>query len=124
MGPTTSSDGDFYYSHQEKMDLLLLAAYGVPVRATDLMPQELYALQLRCAGEAGQLGLGEFFATWRSWSLCLPHTVGGPKIFASAPSGRPWPLSGRHGCPALAGGVVGRRSKTPDMLGVLHWDVP
>ena len=32
----------------------------------------IYALQLRCtAGDAGQLGLGEFFDQWRRWLRCM-----------------------------------------------------
>ena len=59
---------DYYYRHQERMDLLLVAAYTTFTSASDVVPQELYALQLRCsAGDAGQLGLGEFFHQWRTW---------------------------------------------------------
>jgi len=55
--------------HQEKLDLLLLllAAYSSPTTATDLVPQDMYGLQLRCAaGDAGQLDLGELCESWRT----------------------------------------------------------
>lgn len=55
--------------HQEKLDLLLLllAAYSSPTTATDLMPQDTYGLQLRCAADdAGQLELGELCESWRT----------------------------------------------------------
>jgi hypothetical protein len=51
---------DFYYKHQEKLGLLLLAAYSSQTTAPDLVPREMYGLPLRCAaGGAGQLG-GDF----------------------------------------------------------------
>ena len=51
---------DYFYRHQERMDLLLAAAYTNFTTAPDLVPQDLYGLQLRCsAGDAGQLGLGD-----------------------------------------------------------------
>ena len=31
-----------YYNEHQEMDLLLLAAYGAPVLASDLVPQEMY----------------------------------------------------------------------------------
>lgn len=40
--------------------------------ANDLVPQEMYGLQLRCAaGDAGELGMGELFELWRNWELCF-----------------------------------------------------
>ena len=61
----------YYYQHQDPMDLLLVAAYTKLKVAADVVPQDLYGLQLRCtAGDAGQLGLGELFDQWRSWLRC------------------------------------------------------
>ena len=59
------------------MDLLLVAAYTKLKVAADIVPQDLYGLQLRCtAGDAGQLGLGEMFDQWRSWLRCMgPHEL-------------------------------------------------
>ena len=86
---------DYYYRHQEHMDLLLVAAYTNFKVASDMVPQELYALQLRCtAGDAGQLGLGEFFDQWRKWLRCmggqeiLPAFIE-PRLFPRAPRGDP-----------------------------------
>ena len=51
---------DYYYQHQDPMDLLLVAAYTSFKGAADVVPQDIYGLQLRCtAGDAGQLGMGE-----------------------------------------------------------------
>ena len=37
-----------------------------------MVPQELYALQLRCsAGDAGQLCMSELFDQWRTWLACI-----------------------------------------------------
>ena len=59
---------DYYYRDQERMDLLLVAAYTNFTTAPDLVPQDLYGLQFRCsAGDAGQLALGEVFDQWRTW---------------------------------------------------------
>jgi hypothetical protein len=41
---------DYYYKHQEKLDLLLLAAYTSQTTAPDLVPQEMYGLQPLCSG--------------------------------------------------------------------------
>ena len=97
---------DYYYRHQDRMDLLLVAAYTNFKVASDVVPQELYALQLRCtAGDAGQLGLGEVFDQWRTWLRCmggrelLPAFVE-PRLFPRAPRGRPWPAWGRDGARA------------------------
>ena len=74
--------------------------------AEDVVPQELYGLQLRCsAGDAGQLGLGELFEQWRSWLRCVgPHELLPiflePRHFPRAPRGRPWPAWGREGARA------------------------
>ena len=82
---------DYYYRHDERMDLLLLSAYSSQVTAEELVPQDLYALQLRCsAGDAGALGRGEFFAAWRDWALCFPElgalpTFMDPRLFPRAP---------------------------------------
>ena len=67
----------YYYQHQDPMDLLLVAAYTKHKVAADIVPQDLYGLQLRCsAGDAGQLGLGELFDQWRSWLRCTgPHEL-------------------------------------------------
>ena len=51
--------------------------------ASDVVPQELYALQLRCtAGDAGQLGLGEVFDQWRTWN----RSMGGRELPGRRPS--------------------------------------
>ena len=63
---------DYYYRHQDPMDLLLVAAYTTVKSAADVVPQDVYGLQLRCtAGDAGQLGLGEVFDQWRTWLRCV-----------------------------------------------------
>ena len=85
----------YYYQHQDPMDLLLVAAYTKLKVAADIVPQDLYGLQLRCtAGDAGQLGLGELFDQWRSWLRCMgPHellpTFLDPRHFPRAPRARP-----------------------------------
>ena len=90
----------YYYQHQDPMDLLLVAAYTKLKVAADIVPQDLYGLQLRCtAGDAGQLGMGELFDQWRSWLRCTgPHellpTFLEPRLFPRAPRGRPWPAWG------------------------------
>ena len=62
---------DYYYRRQDRMDLLLVAA-STNFKVASVVPQELYALQLRCtAGDAGQLGLGEVFDQWRTWLRCM-----------------------------------------------------
>ena len=69
---TPNEAWDYYYRNQERMDLLLVAAYTTFTSASDVVPQELYALQLKCsAGDAGQLGLGEVFHQWRTWQSCM-----------------------------------------------------
>ena len=74
---------DYYYRHQDRMDLLLVAAYTNFKVASDVVPQELYALQLRCtAGDAGQLGLGEVFDQWRTWN----RSMGGRELPGRRPS--------------------------------------
>ena len=47
---------NYYYEHQEKMDLLLLGL-------------RLY----NGCGDAGQLGMGELFETWRTWEQSFPE---------------------------------------------------
>ena len=105
---------EYYYQHQEPMDLLLVSAYTNFKVADDVVPQELYGLQLRCsAGDAGQLpeppggdpGLGELFEQWRAWLRCVgPHELLPiflePRHFPRAPRGRPWPAWGREGARA------------------------
>ena len=97
---------EYYYQHQEPMDLLLVSAYTNFKVADDVVPQELYGLQLRCsAGDAGQLGLGELFEQWRVWLRCVgPHELLPiflePRHFPRAPRGRPWPAWGREGARA------------------------
>ena len=97
---------EYYYQHQEPMDLLLVSAYTNFKVADDVVPQELYGLQLRCsAGDAGQLGLGELFEQWRIWLRCVgPHELLPiflePRHFPRAPRGRPWPAWGREGARA------------------------
>ena len=74
---------DYYYRHQDRMDLLLVAAYTNFKVASDVVPQELYALQLRCtAGDAGQLGLGQVFDQWRTWN----RSMGGRELPGRRPS--------------------------------------
>jgi hypothetical protein len=74
---------DYYYRHQDRMDLLLVAAYTNFKVASDVVPQELYALQLRCtAGDAGQLGLGEVFDQWHTWN----RSMGGRELPGRRPS--------------------------------------
>ena len=96
----------YYYQHQDPMDLLLVAAYTKHKVAADIVPQDLYGLQLRCsAGDAGQLGLGELFDQWRSWLRCTgPHELLPvflePRHFPRAPRGRPWGAWGREGARA------------------------
>ena len=93
----------YFYRHQERMDLLLVAAYTNFTPAPDLVPQELYGLQLRCsAGDAGQLGLGEIFDQWRTWldsigSRGLLVRFVEPRIYPRAPRRRPWPAWGPAG---------------------------
>ena len=62
-----------YYAHRdEKLDLILLAAYSTGVEPEEMVPQDLYALQLRAAtGQAGQLGLGELLSEWSIWQRCF-----------------------------------------------------
>ena len=97
---------DYYYQHQDPMDLLLVAAYTSFKVAADVVPQDLYGLQLRCtAGDAGQLGLGEVFEQWRTWLRCMgPHELLPifiePRLFPRAARGRPWPVWGREGARA------------------------
>ena len=97
---------DYYYRHNERMDLILLSAYSSQVTAEELVPQDLYALQLRCsAGDAGALGRGEFFAAWREWALCFPDLgtlppFMDPRLFPRAPRGRPWASLGAAGSKA------------------------
>ena len=97
---------EYYYSHNERMDLILLSAHSSQVTAEELVPQDLYALQLRCsAGDAGALGRGEFFAAWRDWALCFPDmgtlpTFMDPRLFPRAPRGRPWASLGTDGSKA------------------------
>lgn len=59
-GLSPSAAWDYYYAHRdEKLDLILLSAYSTGVEPAELVPQSLYALQLRAvSGQAGQLGLG------------------------------------------------------------------
>ena len=64
--------------------------------ASDVVPQKLYALQLRCtAGDAGQLGLGEVFDQWRTWSRCMGAAVSSSRLssirgpFLGLPGGDP-----------------------------------
>ena len=112
---------DYYYRHQDRMDLLLVAACTNFKVASDVVPQELYALQLRCtAGDAGQLGLGEVFDQWRTWLGCmggrelLPVFIE-PRLFPRAPRERPWPAWGREGARAhraLSGWLEGQSSGT------------
>ena len=67
-----NEDWDYYYRHQERMDLLLVGTFPNFTTAADLVPQELYALQLRCsAGDTGQVGMGELFDQWRTWLACI-----------------------------------------------------
>ena len=103
---TPNEAWDSYYRNQERMELLLVAAYATFTSASDVVPQELYALQLRCsAGDAGQLGLGEVFHQWRTWQGCmgsrgiLPIFVE-PRLYPSAFRGRPWPAWGEEGARA------------------------
>ena len=84
---------DYYYQHQDPMDLLLVAAYTSFKGAADVVPQDVYGLQLRCtAGDAGQLGMGEMFDQWRTWIRCvgthelLPIFIE-PRLFPRAPRG-------------------------------------
>ena len=103
---TPNEAWDSYYRNQERMELLLVAAYATFTSASDVVPQELYALQLRCsAGDAGQLGLGEVFHQWHTWQGCmgsrgiLPIFVE-PRLYPSAFRGRPWPAWGEEGARA------------------------
>ena len=75
------------------MDLLLVAAYTKLKVAADIVPQDLYGLQLRCtAGDAGQLGLGEMFDQWRSWLRCM-----GPHELPPTPQSSQGATPGQHG---------------------------
>ena len=100
------------------MDLLLLAAYTNFTAASDLVPQNLYGLQLRCsAGDAGQLGRGELFDQWRTW-LCSIGSRGllakfvEPRLYPRAPRGRPWPAWGPAGARALCGWLDSQEAGT------------
>ena len=71
-GLSPSAAWDYYYAHRdEKLDLILLSAYSTGVEPAELVPQSLYALQLRAvSGQAGQLGLGagsRAFRALRRW---------------------------------------------------------
>ena len=112
----------YFYRHQERMDLLLVAAYTNFTPAPDLVPQELYGLQLRCsAGDAGQLGLGEIFDQWRTWldsigSRGLLVRFVEPRIYPRAPRRRPWPawgLAGSRAHRALCGWLESQTWRQP-----------
>ena len=82
---------DYFYRHQERMDLLLVA-YTNFTTAPNLVPQELYGLQLRCsAGDAGQLGVGEVFDQWRTW----PDSIGSRGVLAKFVEPRAYPRAPR-----------------------------
>ena len=110
---------DYYYRHNERMDLILLSAYSSQVTAEELVPQDLYALQLRCsAGDAGALGRGEFFAAWREWALCFPESGhssalhGSPAVSSSPQGATLGELGGsrQQSSPSVARLVGGSRS--------------
>ena len=69
---------DYFYRHQERMDLLLVA-YTNFTTAPNLVPQELYGLQLRCSG-AQRVTLG-------NWALEKSSINGAPGSTASAAEG-------------------------------------
>ena len=104
----------YYYQHQDPMDLLLVAAYTKLKVAADIVPQDLYGLQLRCtAGDAGQLGLGELFDQWRSWLRCMgPH-----ELLPTFLDPRHFPEHPGHGLHGVRGPYKAR------VLGMLRRDV-
>ena len=88
-----NEDWDYYYRHQERMDLLLVGTFPNFTTAADLVPQELYALQLRCsAGDTGQVGMGELFDQWRTWLAC----IGSQGILANFVERRSYPRAEAH----------------------------
>ena len=120
---------EYYYNHNERMDLILLPANFSPVTAEELVPQDLYALQLRCsAGDAGALGHGEFFAAWRDWALCFPDmgtlpTFMDPRLLPRAPRGRLGESGDRRqqSSPSSAR-MAGSPRRRPHGVGIsLHW---
>ena len=87
---------EYYYQHQDPMDLLLVAAYTNLKVAADVVPQDLYGLQLRCtAGDAGQPG-----------ERCLINGGAGSDVWALMSSCRP--SSGRASSHELPGGDPGQ----------------
>ena len=115
---------DYYYRHQDPMDLLLVAAYTNFKVASDMVPQELYALQLRCtAGDAGQLGLGNSSTSgadgsgvWAAERSCQPSSA-----FPSGSQGATLSLGTRRstrtsGALWLAGGAELRHTSAWDGL--------
>ena len=107
-GLSPSEAWKHYYAHRdEKLDLLLLSAYSTGVEPAEMVPQEMYALQLRSATrQAGQLGLGELFSEWSIWQRCFPSESFPPKfidprLFPRPSRGRPWAALGPEGSRAL-----------------------
>ena len=88
---------DYFYRHQERMDLLLLAAYTNFTAASDLVPQNLYGLQLN----AQRVTLG-------SWVGVNSSISGAPGSAASAAEGS-WRSSLNHASTrGLPGGDPGQ----------------
>ena len=99
---------EHYYAHRdEELDLILLAAYSSGVEPEEMVPQDMYALQLRAAtGQAAQLGLGELFSEWSIWQRCFPQALFpprfiDPRLFPRPTRGRPWATLGPAGTRAL-----------------------
>ena len=125
-GLSPASAWEHYYAHRhEKLDLILLAMYSTGVEPEEMVPQDMYALQLRAAThQAGQLGLGELFSEWSIWQRCFPSECYPPKfvnprlLFPRPFRGRPWTALGHEGnraLRALRGWLEAQDAKTLEM---------